>query len=740
MTSTSPDSSSSLHPGADGLLTRIVRGACASAARRPRTTIALWLALLIACVAAGALAGTKQLSQSGVGQSARASAQLSAARLNQPSVEDVLIESGSPYETRAATRALELRLRGLSAAVASIDGPSQSAALARDGGRVALVQATLTDSGTATAVEQAVARVRASYSGTSLRESGDSSQQQQADSEVANVLGTAAIISLPLTLVILLLAFGSVLAALVPLGLALTTVGAALGGLGVISQIAPNYSSTSSVVLLIGLAVGVDYSLFYIRRERAARAGGAARTGALDIAAATAGRAILVSGTTVVLALAGLLLTGTAVFTSIALGAMLVASIAIVGSLTVLPATLALLGDRIERWRLPWRRRGRGSSSVWRVLASAVTGSPAVALITAVCLLGALAVPAMGMHTLQPADGSDFPSSVPAVAAEQAIERAFPGGVTPGDLVITGHGLRTPASRDALARLGQAAIQATGGAGRVTVTVARDGHTALVAVPMPIAGARATHALAALRTRVSSLAGRLLPGARALVTGDVAGNADFSHQLGSATVPIVAIVLALAFLLMLAAFRSVWLAGAVIALSLLSVTAAYGVMAAVFQNHWAQGLLGFTSIGAIISWIPLFLFVILFGLSMDYTVLMLERMREGRRAGLDPRAATAEALVNTSGTVTSAAIVMVAVFSVFAALPTLDFKEMGVGLAVAILLDATIVRAIALPAAVTLLGERWRVPADARAGGRPAREWDDVAPAFEALPSMSNAR
>ncbi len=419
---------------------------------------------------------------------------------------------------------------------------------------------------------------------------------------------------------------------------------------------------------------------------------------------------------------------------------MLVATIAIVGSLTVLPATLALLGDRIERWRLPWRRRARRRSRGWRAVAATVTGSPAVALITAVCVLVALAVPAVGMHTLQPADGSDFPSSVPAVAAEQAIERAFPRGVVPGDVVITGDHLAAPAARRALATLGRAAIHATGGEGRPAVMVARGGHAALVAVPMPIAGARATQALDALRTQITSLAGRLLPGAHALVTGDVAGNADFSHQLGSATVPIVAIVLALAFLLMLAAFRSVWLASTVIALSLLSVTAAYGVMAAVFQNHWAQGLLGFTSIGAIVSWVPLFLFVILFGLSMDYTVLMLERVREGRRGGLDARAATAEALVNTGGTVTSAAIVMVAVFSVFAVLPTLDFKEMGVGLAVAILLDATIVRAIALPAAVTLLGERWRVPAGARSDEPAAREWDDFAPAFEALPSMSNGR
>jgi RND superfamily putative drug exporter len=717
----------------------MVRGACASAIRRPRTTIALWFVLIVACVTAGSLTGTKQLSQSGVGQSAHASAQLSAARLNEPSIENVLIRSASAHDTRAATRTLESRLRDL-AAVASIDGPSQSPALSRNGARVALVQATLSPSGTATPVERVVAGVRASYPGTSLRESGDSSQQQQANNEISNVLGTAAIVSLPLTLVILLLAFGSVVAALVPLGLALTTVVAALGGLGVVSQIAPNYSSTSSVVLLIGLAVGVDYSLFYIRRERAERAAGATSRAALDIAAATAGRAILVSGATVVLALGGLLLTGTADFTSIALGAMLVASIAIVGSLTVLPATLALLGDRLECWRLPWRRRAHGRSRGWRALAATVTGSPAVALLTAVCVLGALAVPAVGMHTLQPADGSDFPSSVPAVAAERAIERAFPYGVVPGDVVITGHGLRTPAGRHTLASIGLAATHAARGEGRVAVMVARGGRTALVAVPMPIAGAGATHALDALRTQITQLASRLLPGAHALVTGDVAGNADFSHQLGSATVPIVAIVLALAFLLMLAAFRSVWLAATVVALSLLSVTAAYGVMTAVFQPHWAQGLLGFTSIGAIISWVPLFLFVILFGLSMDYTVLMLERVREGRRAGLDARAATAEAVVHTSGTVTSAAIVMVAVFAVFALLPTLDFKELGVGLSVAILLDATIVRAIALPAAVTLLGERWCVRANIDADEPATREWDDVAPTFEAMPSMSNGR
>ncbi|HEY2635775.1 MAG TPA: MMPL family transporter, partial [Solirubrobacteraceae bacterium] len=272
-----------------------------------------------------------------------------------------------------------------------------------------------------------------------------------------------------------------------------------------------------------------------------------------------------------------------------------------------------------------------------------------------------------------------------------------------------------------LAALGRRAVKVTGGKGDISIRVAQDGRTAVVSVPMPDRGSAAgTRTVHGLRDRVAPTASRVAPGARALVAGDAAGNADFTHQLSKTTPIVIAFVLGLAFLLIVAAFRSPALAAAVMGLNLLSVGAAYGVLVAVFQHTWAEKALGFTSSGTITNWLPLFLFVILFGLSMDYTVLVLERIREARAAGRSAREAAAEGVAATAGTVTSAAIVMVAVFAVFATLRLLEFKQFGVGLAAAILIDATLVRGVALPAVVALLGERrWRVP---RRRARAARE------------------
>jgi RND superfamily putative drug exporter len=266
----------------------------------------------------------------------------------------------------------------------------------------------------------------------------------------------------------------------------------------------------------------------------------------------------------------------------------------------------------------------------------------------------------------------------------------------------------------------------TGGRGSVTLETARDGRTAVVSVPMPDRGvAAAEDTVAALRDQVTPTASRVAPGARALLTGEGAGSADFTHRLASSTPLVIGLVLGLAFVLLVGAFRSPRLAAAVIALNLLSVGAAYGVLAAVFQHRWAEGLLGFTSTGTVADWLPLFAFVILFGLSMDYTILVLERVREARRAGRSAREAAAKGVAATGSTVTSAAIVMVAVFAIFATMQFADNKQLGVGLAVAILLDATIVRGIALPAAVALLG-------DGRPRKRVAAGWDDGALASDA--------
>jgi uncharacterized membrane protein YdfJ with MMPL/SSD domain len=699
-------------PEPPGRLARAVSAISGASARHPKTIVALWLVLIAGCIFAGAAAGTRTLSDagSGTGESARADAALSTAHLTSPATESVLVSSGRAPSTAAAVRALEVRARRLPS-VASVQGPPEVPAGSRAGGRLALVQVQLrgdpdnADEHVAP-LERAVASVAASHRGVKLLQAGEASGGHAINQVVGQDLSHAELVSLPITLIILIVAFGALVAAVVPLLLGLTSVAGALGALGVISHIAPEGQPTASVVVLIGLAVGVDYSLFYIRREREERRAGRSGDAALAAATASVGRAIVVAALTVMVGLAGLTFTGLGVFTSMALGAILVVALAAIGSVTVLPAVLALLGDRIDRGRLWPRRRPRalGTPGVWQRVATVVTARPAASLLVTVGVLGALSVPVLSMRTGDPGV-RDLPVDNAVRVADQAIERAFPGAPGDAELVVTGRHLRGPSAQRAMRDLGARAQRVTGGHGSVSVRVARDGTTALVSVPFPDVSLPAQQQVVhALRQTVDGTLG--LFGARVMLTGDAAGNADFSGRLTTITPLVIAGVLGLAFVLLVAAFGSPALAASVIGLNLLSVGASFGILVEVFQHGVGQRLLGFTSDGAIVEWLPLFAFVLLFGLSMDYTVLILERLREERRHGADARTAAVRALGATAGTVTSAAAVMIGVFSIFATLGLLEFKQLGFGLAVAILLDATIVRAVALPAAVTLLGRR----------------------------------
>lgn len=735
-----PDARS--RPPAVSGLARAVRGAARISSRRPKLTILLWVLLIVGCTAAGAATGTNALSRAdgGVGDSGRAEQRIADGGLRNPDVESVLITSDDAAATAAAARAAERKLEALPE-VAAVQGPSDGAAgsaLQRNDGRTVLVRATLRgdpDDDDAVVVEPVIAAVdglRAAHPDVTIDQVGPQSIDRAIDALVSDDLLKAELISIPITLLVLVIAFGALVAAMVPLLLGVTAVAGALGALGVVSQIAPSGDTTASLVVLIGLAVGVDYSLFYVRRERELRrrSGGAlSPEQALDVAAATVGRAILVSGVTVILALAGLLVTGIAQFTSMALGTIVVVAIALIGSLTVLPAVLALLGDRIDRGRVPLlgRRRERRERderraaangrpiahrrSGWERIAMAVTGRPRVALLAAVVVLGGLAVPALGMKLADTGTAS-LPGDVPEVQALKAIEKAFPGAPASADLVVTGTRLDSREARTALAAVGRDAERITGGRGGVDVLVAEDGRTALLSVPMPENGRDAANAaVRELRAAAPDLSASIEPGASILVGGDAASSLDFVDAMNRALPLVLGLVLGLAFVLLLVVFRSPALVATVIGLNLLSIGAAYGVMTAVFQPTWAESLLDFTSTGTIVSWLPLISFVILFGLSMDYSILVLERIREERLAGHGPRDAAARGVAATAGTVTSAAMVMVGVFSVFAMLRLVDMKMMGVGLAAAILLDATVVRAVALPAAVTLLGRHgFRVP------------------------------
>jgi RND superfamily putative drug exporter len=559
----------------------------------------------------------------------------------------------------------------------------------------------------------AVDKVESRHGGFLVAEAGSASTGKALDDMFNSQLARAGMISIPLTLIILLLVFGSVVSALVPVVLALTAVFSTMGLVSLPSLIVPMDESISEVILLIGLAVGIDYSLFYVRRERDERKAGRSETAALEAAAATSGRAVLISGFTVMVAMAGMFFSGDKTFMSFAIGTMMVVAVAMTGSLTVLPATLAWLRDRIEKGRIPFlsRRRRDREGRVWGAVLDRVLRRPVVSLVVSAGVLIALAVPTLQLHTSQ--SGFDaLPKSMQEVRDLNAIEDAFPGGSIPAEVAIKGNP-KSPALRSAIADL-QSTAQAPGVAEQpFTTDVSPDGT--VVRVELPLAGSGAdkvsTDALSRLRNEILPATVGKAPGVEYAVTGQTAASHDWNDQMKAAAPIVFGFVLAFAFVLLLVSFRSLIIPLKAIVMNLLSVGAAYGLVVAVFQWGWGENLLDFQRNGGIASWLPIFLFVILFGLSMDYHVFILSRVREYFDRGLSTEQAVTQGIRSTASVVTSAAVVMVFVFAVFATMPIIDMKEMGIGLAAAVLIDATLVRAVLLPATMKLLGERnWYLP------------------------------
>ena len=679
-------------------------------ARHPWRALAGWVLLVALAVTAGSAVGTRQLTDvdMAVGLSAPADRALDAADFAEPVTESLLLQSRSgPLDAgAAAAAAADLRRLLVVPEVARTGEPVTSA----DGSTV-LVQVELalpedpSDAAAAAALEPvlaAAAAVRQDHPSLRVEQVGEVSFEQGLSEVYDDDFLRAELLSIPLTLVILLLSFGALLAAAVPVLLALCAVATAVGLAALASQLVPVSDTMSSVILLVGLAVGVDYALFYVRRAREERAAGRDALDALDVAARTSGRAVVVSGVTVAVAMSGMFLSGQAIFSSFAVGTILVVTVAVLGSVTALPAVLALLGPWIDRPRVPlvWRLQARsaGSPRLWPALLRPVLRHPLAALVLSATALGVLAAPAAGMRTALPSD-EDLPRSVPVVQAYDRLVAAFPGE-GPVHVVVAWDD--DPLDQGLLA----AAAAELGGR---DVAWSTDRRTARFTVPVgvPAQDPRARDSLERLRDDVPAA----LPGVRSAVTGSVAGSQDVSDAIGARLPVVIAFVLALTLVVLVVAFRSMAVAITAIALNLLSVGAAYGLLVLVFQGTWAQDLLGFRSNGAIVSWLPLFLFVILFGLSMDYHVFVVSRIREAALRGLPVRDAVAHGITSSAGVVTSAALVMVAVFGVFATLTPLDFKQMGVGLAAAILIDATVVRAVLLPSAMVLLGERnWWLP------------------------------
>jgi RND superfamily putative drug exporter len=545
-------------------------------------------------------------------------------------------------------------------------------------------------------------------------QAGTASTGKALDELFGSMLARAGLLSIPLTLGILLLVFGSVIAAFVPLLLALTSVLATIGLVALPSQIVPMDEVVAEVILLIGLAVGVDYSLFYIRRERDERRAGRSESAALEAAAATSGRAVLISGVTVMIAMAGMFFSGDKTFMSFAIGTMMVVAVAMLGSLTVLPALLSWLGDRVDRVRVPllWRlRRADGESRVWGAILDRVLRRPLVSAAAATAVLVALAVPALSLNTA--ISGIDaLPASLKELQSYNRVNEAFPGGATPAVVAIAGDASERELQA-AVAELRERALVSGAGLEPIDIEAAPGGKAVKVEIPLVGKGtdASSNQALATLREELIPATLGSVDGIEYAVTGDTAASKDWNDAMKSAVPIVFAFVLAFAFLLLLVTFRSVVIPLKAILMNLLSVAAAYGVVVAVFQWGWGQGVLDFESNGGVAAWLPMFLFVILFGLSMDYHVFILSRIREYYDRGLSTEQAVSQGIRSTAGVVTSAAVVMVLVFGVFALMPIVDMKEMGIGLAAAILIDATIVRAVLLPATMKLLGRwNWYLP------------------------------
>ncbi len=564
------------------------------------------------------------------------------------------------------------------------------------------------------ASEETVTGLNGSDRAFSVEQFGAGSSEGALEEAFASDLSKAGMISLPLTLLILVIALGALVAAGVPLILALTGVLATMAMVVIPSLLFPLDGNIDALILLIGLAVGVDYSLFYMRREREERASGKSPHDSLMAAAATSGRAVMISGITVMIAMSGMFLTGEATFESFAVATVVVVAVELFVSLFVLPAVLAWLGDRVEKGRLPFlgKRRERGGGGVWRRVVTAVTRRPLVSAVASAGILIVMAIPALSMETTQ-TSSDDLPKDLPVMQTYDRYTEAFPDKANVNEVVVEAGDVRSGEGAAVVDRIVTGAEGSETFIGAPDVTYSDDATVAAVAVPSEGNGTddASIAALDELRDVIVPAALAGTTEVEANVTGGAASTEDFAQVISERLPLVIAFVLGLAFLLMLFTFRSIVVPIKAIVLNLLSVGAAYGVLVMAFQWGWAESLLDFESNGGVTNWLPVFLFVILFGLSMDYHVFILTRVRELYDRGMSTDEAVREGISQTAGTVTSAAAVMIAVFSVFATLSFLDFKEMGVGLAVAVLIDATIIRGVLLPATMKLLGERnWYLP------------------------------
>ncbi|MFJ9888829.1 MMPL family transporter [Streptomyces sp. NPDC091287] len=731
-------------------------------ARHAGRAIAGWFAFVVLCLVAGIALGTNEATTKDfwVGEAGRAEATATEGGLERSPTERIMIRARSGEldmaAADAAARDVTVRMRELPE-VESVAAPVRS----KDG-EVLLVTVVLNGpelegkKNVVPLLEQTAA-VGADHPDLVVEETGSPAISKGVNDQRDEDLALSERISLPVTVITLLVVFGSVIMAGVPLLLALSSIAAAIGLSMVASHVMPDAGVGTNLILLIGLAVGVDYTLFYLKREREERARADGRLGPealVELAAATAGRAIVVSGLAVIVSTATLYLATDVIFSSLATGTILVVAVAVASSLTVLPALLVVIGRRADRLapRRAARRAKRGKPAragkpetgrVFAALLRPARTRPALTLCLSVLVMLGLAVPALGLKLIDP--GRDtFSRDIPAMRVYDRLTESFPELLVTHEVVTRSTPEQAAQVKQALEDLGRRAqgdplfAQTPEGAESPTdpktparseaaVRTSADGRISVLelSVPHPAPSAEAIASLTRLRQdHIPATVGRL-SGVETAVSGDVARGRDYvSHE--SDKLPLVlGFLLLMTFLMTVWAFRSVAIGVIGVVLNLLSAGASLGMLVLVFQGTWAEGLLDFDSLGAIASRVPLFLVVILFGLSMDYQVFVVSRIQEARQNGMSAREAVLEGINRSAKVVTSAAIVMVTVFGAFVALHLTEMKQMGFCLAVAVLLDAVVIRLMVLPSVLLLLGERAWWPA--RRPGRGGRAQEPAA-------------
>ncbi len=569
-----------------------------------------------------------------------------------------------------------------------------------------------------------VKTAEASADGFTIESGGGASVYKQVDTIIQQDLALALVLNLCVTMVILLLVFRAPLAAVIPLALALAAVVTATGILNLISKIRPVALVSSEMVLLMGLATGIDYALFVISRFRSERRQGRSKDEALRVATGTSGKAVVFAGCTVVLAVGGMFLVGDPTFTSIGLACIVVVLLAVIMSVSLLPALLAMLADQIDRFSLPFLGSGGDGGGVWGFITDHVLARPVVlATVTLIALLAAawpLTTINLGFN-----GAKGLPDAVEAKKALITLQNKFTLGLfSPAAVIIDAGKDKNVYSQDIQSRVQQMeeGVQAEtvstdnpdapyGAPIQTSIDDAGDAEVIRIPLNADLGEQKAIDAVNHLRKDIvpAAFGGS---SAKAYVGGDTAANIDFRSNILFRTPFVFAFVLGLAFLILLLAFRSIVIAIKAIILNLLSVGAAYGLLVLVFQKGWLlEGVLGFKATGIIESWLPLALFAILFGLSMDYHMFVLSRIKEAHEHGASSDESVSVGVKATAGTITSAAIVMVAVAMIFAFTRYIAVKQFGFGLAVAILIDATVIRSILLPASMKLLGDwNWYLP------------------------------